>query len=92
MAMGAGDEAVTEGCLQLVDHICDSTERDFFAEEVTGFLLASPWASREGGEMDGEPIQLKSLPPCQHIVLDWEMDKVKEIQRCVGIECKGFKE
>lgn len=26
----------------------------------------------------------------QHTVMDWVMNKVQEIQRCVGIECEGF--
>lgn len=54
-------------------------------------LMELHWATKEGVDMDGEPIPRKSLPLCQPTT-NWVIHKVQEIQRYVGIECEGFEE
>lgn len=50
---------VSEGLSQMIGPMCEIPEwecRSPVAKEETWLLLGSQWASREGVEMDGEPI------------------------------------
>lgn len=57
-----------------------------------GVPLQSQWTHRDVIDMVEEPVPQSYFLPGQYSVSDWVLHKAKEIQHCVGIECKGFEE
>lgn len=62
---GVGEINVKTLQLTVTDPLREITDlegRSPLVEEETGLLVALKWPSKEGVEMDGEPIPLKSIP------------------------------
>lgn len=74
---------------------------EFFLSGIAGLsllsremraLMDSQWATTDEIDIVGEPIHLNFLLPYQPSAFDWVLHKMKEIQHCMGIECKSFEE